>query len=164
MRLRATQAVWIALALGLAVWWFARVGAGPEAELRGRLDRIEELLEKRGDEGALESAERARRLGDVFLPSFALDLPQAGGVSDRESLVRPFVGLRRQAETIAVDFSEVDVLIEGARARTEMTATVRGVGGERTGDSRYRVTIGWQLDDGIWRIAEAQAVEADGLF
>lgn len=167
MTLRAPHLLYAVLAVGALIWFVTRGGSGPEAEIRGRFDEIVELVEKEPDEGALEAAERARTLGKHFADSFALDVPGAGTIAERDALVRPFVGFRMPVDRleVLVPTLEIEVAPSGQSARLVATVAVIGTGGP-SGMRRgtYDVEAEWRRDGGDWRIAALQARETEGLL
>jgi hypothetical protein len=160
--MKRSHLLWIVLALGVAIWFMTGAG-GPEAELRNRLAKVEDLIDKQPGESALASAERANRLRDDLAATFRIDLTAAGGgvVTDPAGLARSFVGFRRAFDRIEVGLEAQSIEIQGANtARMEVRASLVAVGGA-VGLSRdaFRVEIRWRREGGDWRMAEVLVVE-----
>lgn len=159
--------LWIFLALAVAIYAFFTFGAGDEAKIREGFGEIAELISKQEGESALESADRARKLGRRFVDPFELVVDEAGvTVTDRASLVRPFVGLRHPAEWIDVSFSEIEVEVTGESAVAAARASVSGRLRGRTDRASWRVDTRWRKEGGDWLLVRFHVGERieGGLF
>ena len=164
-RLQTTHLLYIVLVIGVAVWWMMSRSGGPEAEIRERLERMEQLMVKEAGESALDSADRARRFAAFLDDPFLLRREPIGQeISDSAALARPFVGLRRQIERLDVSFSNIDIeVVESGRRATSVMDVALNATGQNPRRGRYEVTIRWRKD-GDWLVEDLHVVEARGLL
>ncbi|MEM6796197.1 MAG: hypothetical protein AAF725_19645 [Acidobacteriota bacterium] len=148
------------IALAAVAWFVASRAGGEEAKIRARLEQVRELVVKEAGEKALQSADRARRLGSHLTDPFVMRIEPAGlEIEQATALVRPFVGLRQGVESLEVSFSalEIEVAEGGSSARSAMRASLRATG-DRARRGSYRVEILWRLD-GRWRIEHVDVAD-----
>lgn len=157
--------LWSLLIAGVVVY-FATRGGGPEAEIRDRLAEVEELLEKSSGEASLASVDRANRLAGHLSEEFTVAIePYGQSLSNRQQLIRSFVGFRHAYDSIAVGLELQNVQVTGNRAETSVRATFFGTGGGG-GPSReaWDVKILWR-DEGGWKMEDVRVVgRAEGLL
>lgn len=155
--MKATRLLYVVLVLAVGFWLWSRLGTGDEARIRAQLDRLEALVEKSSDETALEAADGARQLAELFTREFQLVLEPAGArVQDAAALARPYVGLRRQAERISMDISELEIgLAEDLPlADSTFVATLSATVNGQPRRASYPVTVRWRKERGEWRMEE----------
>ena len=160
--MRKTYVLYGALAGAVVLWLLSNLATPDEAKIRRQLDRVEELIAKSGEEKALASADKARRLGELFTDDMAIRLRPVGQeIHSGAELVRPFVGLRHGMESIEVSF-DVEELVVGADAPVatlSARATVTGRGSGRSGSESFRVVMAWKKVRGTWLIESFDVVE-----
>ena len=167
--MKSSRLLYGALAAAVLVWGLMSLGGDDESAIRAQLDRVSDLVSKEPGEKALESADRARRLVELFTEDFEVKLDPVGvRVANGPELARPFVGMRRQAERLDVSFDvdELEVADDFPTASMTATATVSGrVQGELRRES-FRVVLAWKKQGRDWRIESLHVTERvdGGLF
>lgn len=156
------------LGLAVALWLYQQVG-GDERKIKGKLQELEQLVEKDGPESDLVAANKGRQVGLLFSRDFEIYLEPFGQhMDDRARLAQVMLGYRRPAQRIDVGFRDVQIeLLEGQpkRARMDAVAAVNGTVDGQLRRESYRFAFHWLEEDGIWRIEQADLVEVrDGLF
>lgn len=158
------------LVLGVIAWWLSRESTSVQQVIEGRLDRVAELVSKESDESALESAERARRLGEMFDQEMLIELRPLGmEIRSVGELVRPFVGLRSQTGRLTVTFATEDFTagVEFPTATWIGKATVVGQGGTLNGREVFRLEVEWKKVRGDWLIETlivTERLDGPGVF
>lgn len=150
------------LAAAVVIWFLSTLGTPDETKIRRQLDRVEELIQKSGEEKALESADKARRLGELFTDDMRIFLRPVGQeITSGAELVRPFVGLRHGMDSIEVffDVEELSVGADAPVATMTARATVSGRGSGRSGSESFRVVLAWKKVRGSWLIESFDVVE-----
>ncbi|MEM8934250.1 MAG: DUF4440 domain-containing protein [Acidobacteriota bacterium] len=163
-----TNRVLLAILLaGMVLWVWLEFGSSDEAKIRSGFSAVADLISKEAGESALESADRGRRLGDRFAEPFVVKVDEAGvQVEDTAQLLRAFVGLRHQAKTITVDFSSIEIEVDGRVADATARADVSGQFQGRSGRASWRVLTRWRKISGDWRLERFHVAERieGGLF
>ena len=152
---------------GMVLWAWLEFGSSDEAKIRSGFSAVADLISKDEGESALESADRGRRLGDRFADPFVLKVDEAGvQVEDTAQLLRAFVGLRHQAKTISVDFSDIDIVVDGRVAEASARANVSGHFQGRSRRASWQVLTRWRKVSGDWRLERFHVAERieGGLF
>lgn len=117
-------------------------GEPPEEALRGTIAAMVEAGEARDAAGV------AGHLAEDF----------AGpGAMDRDQMRRTLALAWLRDREVGVVLGPIDVELMGNRARAAFTAATRGGAGWLPDRARvYRVTTGWRLDDGEWKLISAE--------
>ena len=155
------------LVAGVLIWAWFEFGSSDEAKIRAGFAAVADLISKAEGESALESADRARRLGERFLEPFTLQVDEAGvTVTERAGLIRPFVGLRHQAKTIDVDFSDLEIEVDGRVARAAARANVSGTFQGQARRASWQVRTRWRKTGRDWQLERFHVGERieGGLF
>lgn len=160
MRIRLVPLLWLALAVGVAVWGW-RTWASEERRLLRRLDALAENLSRQPGESDLEAAARSRALGTFFADPFSVEVaPIAAEVSDRDRLAQLAFGYRRSRERIGVDFRDVDLALDERLASAVLAArVVVTASGDGLDREAYRVEIHWRKVAGEWSIERLRVLE-----
>jgi hypothetical protein len=151
------------LTLAAGFWlWHTFAGGGSEGEIRRQLRRLEDLIEKERGEGALTAVARAAELEGFFTRAFSVELaPYGEQVGDLRNLQRVFVATRQGAETIAVDFQDVTIEVEGNRAAMSLVAYFNGLAGALGAREAFAADFEWREEDGAWKIQRVKVVDLD---
>ena len=169
VRGRASRLLYALLLLAVAFWLVSRTG-GEKRRIEKRLERLEELVEKNGDESQLVSANKARNVGLLFAREFAVDLKgrARGVVTERPRIAQVTMQYRSAPSRIRVEFSGVEISLGAAERSAEMTAvaTATATTGGDLSRRRFRLAFRWIQEDGEWVIERAELVEEvePGLF
>lgn len=165
MPVRPIRLLWLALAVGVAVWaWTA--WASEEVRIHRRLAALVGAIERSPGEGDLVGAAKANKLASLFAQPFSVEvIPEGLSLDDRGRLQQVVWSYRSGRRRIGLDFRGRETTLgEGARAaETTATAVVSGEPGEREG---FRVRFSWVREDGDWRIRRLEVLERvdPGLF
>lgn len=130
------------LAFGLCALLLAGCRGEPTEEaLRGTIAAMAEAGEARDAAGVVE------HLAEDF----------AGpGAMDRDRMRRTLALAWLRDREVGVALGPIDVELMGDRARAEFTVATRGGAGWLPDRAQvYRVTTGWRLDDGEWKLISA---------
>lgn len=160
--MKLTRILWIALAIGVAIWGFLRWSGGAERAVNRRLDALEEVLEKDGAEGDLAAAARSRELASFFVEGFRIEAPQVGGtLTDRGRLMQTFLGYRRRYERIDAAFRDRELILDEAEGIAELgcVATLSARGGVGVSRDRFRLRMVWRREGSEWRLSEVELLE-----
>lgn len=117
-------------------------GEPTEEALRGTITAIADAGEARDAEAVVE------HLAEDF----------AGpGAMDRDRMRRTLALAWLRDREVGVTLGPIDVELMGDRARAEFTVATRGGAGWLPDRAQvYRVTTGWRLDDGEWKLISAE--------
>lgn len=165
--MKPTHLLYAALVVAVGIWLWGQLGSDDEAAIRSQLARLGELVEKSAGETALESADRARQLSELFTRDFLAVLEPTGAqLGDAASLARPFVGLRRGASQVSMGVREVEIEVresgQVADSRATVTLTATFDGQLRRG--AYPLEVRWRRERGEWRMEEVRVgAEIEGL-
>ena len=152
--------LWVALILG-AVAYFVFSGGGPEDEIRKKLAKVEEILEKPAGEGKLAAVDRAGRLTGHFAKEFSVEVePYGQSFASERDLIRGFIAMRRAYSSIAVGLELQDVQVSGSQANSRVRATFFGTGGQGPSRRSWDAAIRWRNQDG-WRIEDVKVTALD---
>ena len=165
--MNANRLLLAALIVGVVVWAWLTFGSSDEAKIRAGFGAVADLISKAEGESALESADRARQLGERFVEPFTLQVDEVGvTVTQRAELVRPFVGLRHQARRIDVDFSDIEIEVDGRVARAAARADVSGTIGGSPRRGSWQIQTRWHKVGRDWRLERFHVGERldGGLF
>lgn len=148
-RLLAVLALLVAIPLVWS-WW-----SSDRRRIGRQIDRLEERVEKSGEETAIVGAARARAVTDLFASDFEVRARQLRfRTRDRQELAR-FV-LRHRSSTDAIDLRIVTESLSLApeHGRATQVATLEFLTGGPLSSSaeRYRVQVNWVIERGSWRI------------
>jgi hypothetical protein len=162
---KVSRVLYALLIAGFATWLWIRFAQSDEAKIQAQLDRLQALIEKEPGESALEAADRALRLTELLTQTFTVRLDPVGQtLEDPAALSRPYVGLRRAAESLDATFSDVEIeLQDGGRAEVRFEAALSGriEGSFRRG--RYPVRARFEFERGEWRMSEIRVgLEVEG--
>lgn len=150
------------LAGAVLIWLLSSLGTPEEGKIRAQLDKVAELVAKDGEEKALESADKARRLGELFTDEMVIALRPVGmEIHSPAELVRPFVGLRQGVDTLGVSFDVEELTVAEGHPTASMTAraTVVGRGTQQNGRQAFRLKLAWKKVRGTWLIESFDVVE-----
>jgi hypothetical protein len=153
-----------AILAGLGLWW-----TSDRRRVLAAFEALQEQLEKRGPEGALDRLSHARAVSELFADGFLiLAQPFEERIDDRQQLMAIVDRYRESAERITVSDSDVELTLR-ANATAELTATLEAVGvrADGPGRERLRMRFAWREDGGDWRIQELELLEvldSSGLF
>jgi hypothetical protein len=163
MAMKKTTVLMALLTLAAAFWlWQTFAGGGPEGEIRRQLGRLEALIEKKRGEGALTAVARATELEAFFTRAFSVELaPYGEQVGDLRNLQRVYVAARQSAETIAVDFQDVQIEVEGSRAAMSLVAYFNGLAGAIGAREAFAADFEWREEDGAWKIQRVAVVDLE---
>ena len=158
-RITAVLVLGALLAGGLWLWRRNR----DEARLWRQFHRIVALAEKRGPEGVLDAASRARKLAAAFTAEPRFDLPPfVTGSRDREELAAAFFQERAQLEdlTIRIRDRSLERTPDRRQAIMRIVAEARSEsrGFAERGIRTVRIT--WERTDDGWRIAAVETADA----
>lgn len=161
--MKKTTMLMVVLTLAAAFWlWHTFAGGGAEGAIRRQLERLEALIEKERGEGALTAVSRANELEGFFTRAFSVELtPYGEQVGDLRNLQRVYVATRQGAETIAVDFQDVTIEVEGSRAAMSLVAYFNGLAGALGAREAFAVNFEWREEDGAWKIQRVTVVDLD---
>ena len=146
----------------LALWNWSRSDA---RRIAGRLDRMQELVEKSGAESQLVGLSRARQVTELFATPFEVRAEQLRfSTRDRQQLTGFIHGYRRGAERIRMRIFETTLSISPEVGRATQMASFQFTGGGPLGSpsETYRVQINWLEQHGDWRIDYIDLVEILG--
>ena len=150
------------LAGAVLIWLVRGWGTSEEAKIQAQLDEVASLISKDSDESALESADRARQLGELFTEEMVVHLRPLGmEIRTGAELVRPFVGLRSGMSqiTLSFDVEELEVAESFPTAAMITRASVSGQGEARNGRESFRIKIAWKKVRGTWLMESFDVVE-----
>ncbi len=136
---------------------------GEVAVIDGRLDALERLCSKGGQENPVASALRAKEIGEFFVdqPDVLLNVPH-GRATSREDLVSAMTALRTMVTSAEVSFgSRAITIAENGRDAVvvlyvEAAAVSKGGKSERYGDT-YRME--WIKRGGEWLVRAVMVAE-----
>jgi hypothetical protein len=147
----------VAALVALWSWWHS-----DRRRIERRVDELQELVSKSGEESAIQGLGRARAVTGLFAPAFEIRARQLGFTTgDTQELIRFVHGYRSRAEAIRMRVSteSLSVVAEHRRA-TQIAALEFLTGGPLgTGSEIYRVQINWMLERGEWLIDYVDLIE-----
>lgn len=167
MTLRAPHLVYAAVAVAAVVLLVRGCGSEEKRVMR-RLDDLAEIVDRGEGESALDTAARARRLGEMFTDPFTVRLEPFGQeISDRQGLMRTFAAYRGGYRRIEVGWRDVEIAVAPGERQASATAVAVASGLDAGGlpaRDAFRLTFRWQREDGEWRLREVVLVEVlEGL-
>jgi hypothetical protein len=157
----------VAFALALFLGW--RWWASPQRRLDRAFDALLASVAKSGPENQLDRLAHARDFAARFARAFVVAAkPYSGTITDRQQLMGVLDGYRSGAERVSAVGADREWTIRG-NGTADLYAIVELEGAYRDGPGRerFRVRISWVVEDGEWRIAEAEIIErleSSGLF
>jgi SnoaL-like domain len=162
MKGRASHLLYGLLAVAVGVWLVGQLG-GEKRRIAGRLERLEELIEKDGAENDLVAANKARNVGLLFARDFQVDLKgrARGVVTERQRIAQVMLRYRSAPSRIELAFRDVEIDVGDGGLNAEMTAVAAAsatTGGELR-QRRFRLAFSWLKEDGEWVIRRAQLIE-----
>ncbi len=161
MSSRLTKVLYGVLALVIALWIYGQ-WSGSERQIKRQLGRFADTVEKEGQENGLVAANTSRKLGEFLTANFEIHAqPFAGVMTDRARLSQVMFQYRARAESIGVDFRDVELTVDEKLriGDMDMVAMIAGkTDGGRFKES-YRFKLRWVKEDGEWRIQRAELVE-----
>ena len=157
---RASYVLYGLLAIAGGVWLAAQLG-GEKRRIERRLERLEELIEKDGNENDLIAANKARNVGLLFGRDFEIDLKGRGVVTERPRIAQVMLRYRSAPSRIELTFRDLEIEVAASGASAEMTAVAAAsatTSGERS-QRRFRLAFSWLKEDGEWVIRRAELIE-----
>jgi hypothetical protein len=164
--LGAAAAIAAALVGLFMVWrWYS----GDERRIAAEFDALLASVEKSGPESQLDRLGHARDFAERFARDFRVSAkPYEGTITDRQQLMAIVDGYRSGAESVAARGVDREIKVrDNGTAELYARVELDGAYGGGPGRERFRVRLGWVLEEGDWKIAEAEIVErleSSGLF
>lgn len=163
--MKKTGILYLVLTVAMGFWLWSIFGDGEEAQIRSRLQEIEELVEKSAGEGALDGVGRARSFADLFTDPFSAEVAPAGSrIGDKAQLMQAFVGFRHASETVSLDYRNVEIAVGGNQkeAVAAFEALLNGGPGGILADEGYAVELRFRKVKGDWLVSQAKVDHAVG--
>lgn len=163
VRLVAVAALVVALVAAFR-WW-----RSDARRIEGNFDRLLAAVEKSGEESHLDRLGRAGQFAELFARDFVVTArPYEGTIADRQQLMGILDRYRTSARRIAARGVDRELeLRDNGTADLFAVVELDGSGPGGPGRERFRLRLTWVLEDGEWRIGEAEIVErleTSGLF
>ncbi len=156
---------WVAVVLVLVGVLFYLNWRGDRRQILRRLDRLEELMSKRGPEESLASFGIVREVSSFFVDGFAARAePWEGSLTDRKELTGALMRYRSSAQVIDAEIGNRELEIDsdlGLATLLAVSNVVMDFGG-RKGQERRKVRIEWVREEGDWWIREVELLEPLG--
>ncbi|MCU0788882.1 MAG: nuclear transport factor 2 family protein [Verrucomicrobia bacterium] len=125
-----------ALVVAGAVLLWRQLFPGPEARIRQRMTRLQDLASFSGSEGNLAALANVQRLGNLFAEDAQVSVDLVGGPkgtwTGRDNIVRAAAAVRRLSNAMKVEFLDVTVALgaDGQSATVEATVKVVAEGSD----------------------------------
>jgi len=144
----------VLVAGGLAFRFWPR---GAESEIKGRLKKLVELVEKTGNESTFEAAGKARKLEGFFVGGAEVEyLPNRSFRAEEKAMTGAFMQARSAAEAISIWVMSHRVAVGSGGLTAESTVKANAGVTLRGGETESRTlthVLTWEKTDGEWRIA-----------
>lgn len=170
MKSRSIQLLYAVLIVAVAFWIWSQ-WSSDRRRIQRQLGRLQDLIEKTGDENSLTAANKARQVGNLMTREFEIGLePYAGVVTDRARLSQVVLGYRDASSRIGLDFRDQELGLDETHGFADMTlvATVTGAIDGNSYRERYRLRLRWIEEEGEWLIQRVDLLEVlegpQGLF
>lgn len=169
MQGRVSYLLYGALAIAVAVWLFGQMG-GERRQIEKRLEALQDLLDKDGQESPLSAANKAHSVGSFFAREFEVILGGygSGAVPGRQQIAQALLRYRTPPSRVDVTFRDIEIQLDAGERGADMTAT--GVAAATIDGNlsrrRFRFAFRWIKEDREWVIQRAELIEEldPGLF
>ncbi|MEM7351102.1 MAG: hypothetical protein AAF657_09870 [Acidobacteriota bacterium] len=169
MQGRVSYLLYGVLAIAFGIWLLGQLG-GEKRRIQSQLDKLEELLEKDGEESGLEAANRARSVALLFARDFEVVLSgyAEGSTTSPQQISQAMLRYRTAPSRIDVSFSDIEIELGPGERGADMGAV--GVAAATTDGHlsrrRFRFAFRWIRDEREWVIQRAELIEEldAGLF